>query len=443
MNRNSQIAAAVAAVLASASATVAFAAPPTLTQAQSPYATLYIAGSSAAKNAILNALEVDLCGGSTNALVFSSTGDTNFFAVSCAPATATGVTGANGTNVFTVYYRDEGGSVVGALPIVSGASISQLSLAGATCTGSVCAVPVGGTTANNGIDDSFTGVVKAPVQLGITDVEPTAFVGDNYPTAYKTSVYGVATAGGLAGLTATPIFQQVFGIFVNSTSLNTPISLSREEVAALLNGGITDWSKVEDTVTHAKVASASVPVHIVNREAGSGSRTATSIYFEDDECNPNNTGVSDAGALLDYFSTGNVLAAASTTTGGITYASIDNAPPTGMVLASLNSVAPSNLAAAQGLYDYWYEATAVQTNATLTATQSSLVTYLIAEFQTLNTAPHSAQVLAIPGIGTTTNTSAIPVSGTANRGTSGTATTIYVNPFTRIGVSCNEPISSL
>ena len=127
MIRNIKVAAAVAAVLAAGSA---LATQPSPASAAAPTVGLYIAGSSAAKNAILLGLETDLCGGSYS--LFSSTGNTNFFAVSCTPAASTGVPSANGTNVFTAWYRVEGGSVVGALPLATGSSIAQLALAGAT-----------------------------------------------------------------------------------------------------------------------------------------------------------------------------------------------------------------------------------------------------------------------------------------------------------------------
>jgi hypothetical protein len=216
MVRNITVAAAVSAVLASGAA---MAGQPTPAQAASPTVGFFIAGSSAAKNAVLGALETgtSFCGGSYS--LFSSTGNTNFFAVSCTPAASTGLPSANGSNVFTIWYRDEGGSVVGALPLVSGSQINQLSLAGASGSGGNYTVAVGGSSGTNGIDDSFTGgVFKAPVQMGITDVEPGALIGQNYPSAYKSSVYGHATSTQLAGLTQATIFDQVFGVFVNTNS---------------------------------------------------------------------------------------------------------------------------------------------------------------------------------------------------------------------------------
>src|SRR5580658_2713803 len=320
MVRNMTVSAAVASVLASGAAMAQL--QPTPAQAANPTVGLYISGSSAAKNAVLGALETgaSFCGGTFS--LFSSTGDTNFFAVSCAPLASSGLPSANGTNVFTIWYRDEGGSVTGALPLVSGSQINQLALAGATGSAGSYSVAVGGASGTNGIDDSFTGgVQKEPVQMGITDVEPAALVGNNYPSAYKSSVYGKATPAQLAGLTQATIFDQVFGVFVNTNSSafstaekagqgTATASLRSEErrVAAILQGNQTNWNDVPDTSGNA-VASSSLPITIVNREQGSGSRTATDLFFTGDHCSSvAQTAIQEStGGTADYFSTGNVL----------------------------------------------------------------------------------------------------------------------------------------
>jgi hypothetical protein len=448
MVRNIKVAAAVAAVLAAGSAV---ATQPTPASAAAPNVGLYIAGSSAAKNAVLSALESGICGGSFSS--FSSTGDTNFFAVSCTPAASTGLPSANGSNIFTIWYRDEGGSVVGALPLVSGSLINQLSLAGASGSAGVYTVAVAGSSASNGIDDSFaSGVVKEPVQFGITDVEPSALVGDNYPSAYKSSVYGKASPTQLAGLSATTLFDQVFGIFVNtnSSAFTTAekagqgtaagtLNLPAETITNILQGNSTNWNNVPDT-TGAAVTAASLPIVITNREQGSGSRTATSIFFTDDECNKNATSIAEStGGTADFFSTGNVLAAANGIPGSITYASIDNAGSTSfpnLTLVQVNGVTPSQLAAASGEYADWFEATGVTgpNFSSLTADQQGLIADLITSFQTEATAPNTPDILAIPG--NSTNNASLPVTGTL-------ANKIYINPFTRSGVSCNSPLSGL
>jgi hypothetical protein len=445
MIRNSKIAAAIAAVLAAGSAV---ASQPTPASAAAPAVGLYVAGSSAAKNAILGALETNICGGSYS--LFSSTGNTNFFAVSCTPAASTGLPSANGSNIFTIWYRDEGGSVVGALPLVSGSQINQMSLAGATGSAGSYTVAIGGSSATNGIDDSFTGgVFKAPVQMGITDVEPGALIGDNYPTAYKASAYGTATKTQLGNLTATTIFDQVFGVFVNtnssafSSAQKASLNLSQETVTNILQhaegNSSANWDYFPDA-TGVAVTSSSVPITIINREQGSGSRTATSIFFTGDECVKGTTSIKEStGGTADYFSTGNVLAAADALPGAITYASIDNAGSTSypnLTLVAIHGVVPSNLAAAHGTYGDWFEATAV-TGANLTSLssdQQDLIADLITSFQTESSAPGAADILAIPG--DSTNTASLPVTGTSSVNS---GKTIYVNQFSRAGISCNTP----
>jgi hypothetical protein len=449
MVRNITVAAAVASVLASGAA---MAGQPTPAQAASPSVGLYVAGSSAAKNAVLSALETgsSFCGGSYS--LFSSTGDGNFFAVSCTPAASTGLPSANGTNVFTIWYRDEGGSVVGALPLVSGSQINQLSLAGASGSGGSYTVAVGGSSGTNGIDDSFTGgVSKEPVQMGITDVEPGALNGQNYPSAYRSSVYGHATSIQLAGLTQATIFDQVFGVFVNtnSTAFSTAeksgqgtatasLDLSRQTIGAILQGNQGNWNDVPDTSGNA-VTSASLPITIVNREQGSGSRTATDIFFTGDHCTtPLQTPIAEStGGTADYFSTGNVLAAANTIPGAITYASIDNAGSSSfpnLTLVAVDNVQPTNLNAAAGTYGDWFEATVTTGSSygSLSADQQGLIQGLIAAFQTEATLPGAADILANPNY----NTPSYPISGT---GVTITGHTVYVNPFSRIGNSCNDP----
>jgi len=447
MFSNSKVAAAIAAVLATGSA---YAGQPTPAQAASPSVGLYVAGSSAAKNAILASLETGICGGSYS--LFSSTGNTNFFAVSCTPAASTGLPSANGSNVFTIWYRDEGGSVVGALPLVSGSQINQLSLGGASGSSGSYTVAVGGSSGTNGIDDSFSGgVFKAPVQFGITDVEPSALISDNYPKAYKASVYGTASPTQLAALTAQTLFDQVFGIFVNTNSSaftaaeKSGLNLPKETITNILQGNSTNWNNVSDT-TGAAVTTASLPITIVNREQGSGSRAATSIFFTEDECNKQATTIAESttGATGDYFSTGNVLAAANNIPGSITYASIDNAGSTypNLTLVAVNSVTPSQLTAAAGTYGDWFEATGVTgaNFSSLSADQQGLINTLIANFQTEATAPSAVDILAIPG--NSTNTAALPVSSTAVTPTGGSHP-IYVNPYSRAGISCATPASFL
>jgi hypothetical protein len=472
MRTNVKVAAAIAAVLASGAAKAQ-------QTAQNPGVALYIAGSSAAKPGILGALTGSaVCGGTFG--YYYSTTDTNFFAISCVPPASTGLPGA-GSNIYTMWYRDEGGSVTGALPIITGSQINQLLLTGATssaCPGSApagtatCyAIAVAGSSASNGIDDSFaSGVFKAPVQLGITDVEPGALVGNNYPSAYKPTVYGHATTAQMVNLnsSAQALFGQVFGIFVNTNSgafsaaqkacqgktLNctTGLSLSKATVGAILQdslvgiGGTNNWDDIPDSSGNV-ITSTSLPITIVNREQGSGSRTATDLFFTGDHCvSPAQSPIFEStGGTADYFSTGNVLSAANGIAGAITYASIDNAGSTSfpnLTLVAIDGVQPSSLAAATGTYGAWFEAQAIPAPS-LSGTPLTLANDIISALQTVTTGPTTPQVVAIPS---GSSLPSYPVSGTAQAETLATGYTggsysydIYTNPYTRASNSCNDP----
>jgi hypothetical protein len=433
---NVTVAAAVALALGAASAAQAAG-----TCASPDYA-LYVAGSSAAKPAFQTALAADLFSSETS---YSSTnGDFEAF---CGPLSSTGATktGLTAGNVATVYYRAEGGSVVGALPIVSGNAIKFLDLTGSGCN--VTNPPTTGTSSANGTADSWGGCVTSHgVELGVTDLEPSVFLksAQNYPTAYSTAVFGTASPAQLVSLASTsiPLFQQVFGIFVNTSGINggatgQAINLSKETVAQILTGNYTDWSAVP-SASGGAVSNVSQAITIKNREAGSGTRTGASLYFLGQECSTLPIALLDGPASLDSYATGDVLKAAAAAPGSITYASIDNqTKQSNLSMVSLSGVAPSNLAAATGQYDYWYEATAIKGNTTgktggiTTTGGSALAAFLTGgELQNLATAPHALDINVIPS---GTNVPTVPLTSST-----GTAT-IYINPFTRSGNSCNIP----
>lgn len=466
MRQHTTVAAAVAAAIAAGSAGLAHGQQlPTLAQAgaaQSNGTVLYIAGSSAAEPAFA-ALITNLLGGTAGAAAVltvtpSASGDTNFFAWSGIPPAGT-FTGADGSTVWDIFYRDEGGSVTGVLPIVTAATINQINLNDtgniSYVSGAATAVAtVGGSSANNGIDDSFTGgVIKEPVQLGIADVEPAALVGNNYPSAYLTSVYGSATAAQMSTIngSAVQLFDEVYGIFVNngSTGSNLPagaIDLSQSSIANVLDGTITNWKNATSS-SGAAVTTSHATATVVNREAGSGSRTATDLYFTHDECVAGASHIHDAaGATGDFFSTGNVLAAANTTAGAITYATIDNFNTTkypNLTLVTINGVQATNINAAQGNYDFWVEATAI-TNPADGTDQASIAGTLVASAQTIATTAHTVDINAIPDIGSPSNTPSLPVSSTVSSTFNGSsAPSIYINPYTRSKSTCSVPASDL
>jgi hypothetical protein len=445
-SKHSLIAAAVAAAMAAGVSE----AQPTIQQAASTTNSLVIAGSSAAEGAIASAIQSDLCGGAANTLSIQSTGNSNFLAFSCFMAKDIG-TAPNtlpARALVTFYYRTEGDSIVGALPIITGAKINRLDLSAcAAANGPPCVV--GGTSANNGIQDSFFGTVaKDIVQLGVTDVEPGQLIDSNYPTAYSTAAYGHATPAQLAALNppagSSVLFQQIFGLAVNTSGQTfSHVNLSKASAANILDLSYTDWAAVPDA-TGNPVATARAPITVVNAEAGSGTRAQASIYFLGIGCVAGAPLFADpAGAAGDYFSTGDDLAHANTVAGAVTYTVVDQIQNpkngtkyTNLVLATINGIAPSTLNAATGFYDDWFEAVGIPNPAVAASSPAGILsTYVrLTLLPPLGTAPLTGAINAIPNVAG--NGAAVPA--TARTGTA----TMYINPFTRVGNSCHLPFEA-
>jgi hypothetical protein len=447
MNFNVKLAAAVAAVLGTGAA-FAQSGVPTLAQIEAVPATnvVYITGSSAAKNAVLADIEANICGGAGNYYNFTSAPNGNFFAISCTPVAAVN---ASNAGVYNIFYRDEGGSVTGYLPIVNAVTVNQLVLSAANLTAAgcgaapPCALTVNGVSTGNGVDDSFSGSVgKVNTDFGIGDVEPAALTGNNYPSAYSTTVWGPTNPSGLLSLAGTDLFAETYALFVNeltapanTTFTESPLLLSVQTVQNILTHKIKNWSLVTD-VNGAAVVNGPLAITIVNREKGSGSRAATDLLIAGD-CDGHGV-LFDAAGATDYFATSDVLNAANVVAGGITYATVDQSA-TNLVKVSLNGVAPTNENAATGAYPFWVEAQFV-INPSSTA-DPKVMDYLTSVMQTEATAPHVADVLAIPGVPAGAGNVAHSVlanSLSAGGGALGTAN-IWTNPFTRAGVTCNAP----
>ena len=447
MNRNiSLIAAAVSAALASGYAS---AGAVTLAQASAPNASLVISGSSAAQSGLFAAITADVCGGAST--TYTSAGDSkNFLAVSCTTAVAiSGTPGVPAGQVVTIYYRTEGGSVVGALPIASGNTIKRLNL---TTTGNcsdathTCSVTKGTytNTLQAAINDGWAGdVTAATTQLGVTDVEPGQLVGLDYPSNYNPAVFGAqaTNTAKLPTLTTKKLFQQVFGLVVNTSGESfSTVNLSKSWAAKILDGNVTDWSLVPNAASTTGAAISSTPAAITNvdREPGSGTRTSANIFFNRLGCGSTTGIVSPSSETLN-FSTGDELTLANSTPGAIAYTSIDQIQNpangtkfTNLVLATIDTVAPSNQAAAQGRYDFWFEATLVP-NTTANTTSDNISAFLQSDLPAVAKAPSIPDVNAIPGLAG--NVKSVPP---ANNGKTGT-TEIFVNPLTRGATSCNDP----
>jgi hypothetical protein len=431
--RNFHIASAVAVALGVGA--TAYAAPPTPTAAMSAAHNVYIAGSSAAANGVVAFLEATVCG-NTGYSVFTTPTATpglpDFRAVSCTAATGQPFAGST----VTVWYRPEGGSVVGVFPVINNTSIKQLNMTAATCTLSSATsaataayncTGVVGTTPGNGTDDSFgTGTLSHNVDIGVSDLEPGVFAnvasgttkawagaGNNDPVGTYSSTFTGAdqNVAAVQAMAHSTVFQQVFGFMV-STNLGIT-SLPKEQIAGIFDALVTDWSQVTTGASSsATVTSTSTPVVICNREIGSGTRGSADVFLNGDGCNTvgSLSVLTDvAGAVIgtvtepnDNFQTAAEIDCVNSHPNAIGYVSIDNFSKFGTTVApNVNAIAVSGAPASQitgatGLYSYVFEAS-VNENASASSDGTTFYTALIPILQAVNTTPKSGQILAIPG----------------------------------------------
>jgi hypothetical protein len=419
------VAAAVTAVLGTA---VAQADQPTIAQVQAAItagtaAQFWISGSSAAKNGTKTFVTSQICGGALTTFTSAApVSNPDFNAWAC---TATGGPNAGAINV--IYYRAEGGSVVGVYPIINNTLINQLDLSAAntTCAGAPPTLncPIAGTSLGNGPTDTWgpAGVVKHRSDLGISDLEPDAFVGNNSPYAaappagYAAGTFGAAhTQAQLHAMPHSTIFQQTFGIVVNTNLGAGVTALSKSAIANVLNGNYFDWNSVPAfgaASPGAGVTAASTNIFVCNREVGSGTRTSAALYFLGDHCTPGAASIAEGGN--DNFATSDELvcvnnngAAQGAPAGSIAigYASVDNISKVGAGTANPNvkfinidGVVQSNYTSASGQNDYAFEATEQANAASGNPLAAGFTNFIVPKLQAIATAPQSAQVNALPG----------------------------------------------
>jgi ABC-type phosphate transport system substrate-binding protein len=421
--RNKYVAAAVAAALAVGASAASFAVGPTPAAASGAAHKIYFAGSSAAASGIVSFLETSLCGGANFSVFTTPTAVVNnpdFRAVSCTAATGQPFAGT----IVTVWVRAEGGSVVGVLPVINNVSVKQLDMVNAACTATdgvnySCTGVTGTATANGTADSWGGGVLSHNIDVGISDLEPGAFgnsatwagggLHDPFGT-YSAAFTGPdKTAAQLQAMTHTTIFEQTFGFVVNSNLTFT--DLPKEQLAAIFDGAVSDWSQV--TLAN-NTAAGSGAIHVCHREIGSGTRASTDLFLNNQGCvvGANTIGNSDAGN--DNFQTSAELDCVNGNTNAIGYVSVDNFSKLGAGKAfpatksiTVNGILPSTTNSGVGSYSYAYEAS-LNRNASLSADATTLLATLQPALQNVNSTSTSAQVSAIPGQ-PATNTATTPL----------------------------------
>ena len=291
--RNLKIAAAVAGVIA---AGTAFAYNPTTDG--TPAVTSFVGGSSAFEKGFALEMKNDFCGSDYTTWTSSSS---DFQAYSCTLGTGTLVPAALQGSTAVVYYRGEGGSAVGAFSVLYQQAVSHLALS-SDCTltnPSVTPANYCCTVTNYCFvtDSAAAGsaLQKQVIELGLSDVEPSMFRGENLFTIAN-SPFDTGTNGNdfSTGITVNPLALQAFTVQVNTAGANTDVnsyfgsgtgSLSMASISGILSGNLTNWNKVPKADGSGYITSTSTLITVCRRDVGSGTQVVASVVFNDATCN--------------------------------------------------------------------------------------------------------------------------------------------------------------
>jgi len=425
--RNLSIAGAVVAAFCGGSA---FAAVP-----YGPFNTsLTIAGSSAFRDSATNLVKTRICGGAANTYEFRATGTPtpDLRAFSChTPATNTPLPNQD----VVVYYRSELGSVVGVAPIQNNKNIKRLAVAAASCG----ATPTIGAVTNctvtnwdtNTDGPTATGVESAPVELGVSDLEPGIFTGSgsngNYPSnAQQVAFLGADPKGSTTNFASiNPLAYQTFTFLVNSGLGANATNLSKQSLTSIFNGIYGNWNQVPKADGSGFVSASSVPIRICERDQGSGTRAAHGIFlgfskvcgsasyalgptFHATQCNATTGECSSTGQEVACVA-GNAGAIGYAVNQGFTapastsYVAIDGKLP------GTSAAAPNDIAAVGG-YPFYYAANfnySIALNGN--AAKKSIADTILTDLQDAAQLPvSSASLMALPDF----NAAVVPVSGT-------------------------------
>lgn len=419
--RNLKIAAALAAVCAGGSA---YALPPTATYDIS----LVVAGASAQRNTFQQEFTAICQAATLNLYQANPTPNQDFRAYSCTLNTTGLPPSIAGRNAI-VYYRSEGGSVYGVGPLAKNTQVKRL-LVNNSCT--TATAPAFGNCNVSGYSlttDTGTGnLVNSLVDLGVSDVEPSRFVGENWPSVGTSALGSQPTTVQFNTLSSQTATGTVFGILVNSSVAVD--DLSRQDINSIFTGQYGTWDQVAAVNN---TVDASGDITVCRREQGSGTQVSASIYFNAQGCPVGYPFVTaPAGPLFGNLvveagtsSTMNTCVANNANSIGIQTYTVT--PPTGTKWVTINGKLPGKVAAALGDYDFWFESTFNKDEVIAAKPlENALADFLISRARNASTIPVNDSVFALYNGGA--NPPVIPV-----------ATDRPIALATRAGNSCLPP----
>lgn len=356
--------------------------------------TLRISGASAQDSAIQSLLTGSICTANTDLYAFSKS-NSDYRAISCQTTAAkvagltdvdpdgAGPLSADGAIKILVLKRSHGGSALGVQPLARDMAISHIDLS--TCT-------AGGASVS-GYTYNCTGLTSVKSDVGVSDVDPAIFKGDNTPAEVDAVAAGVnfpMTSADVARLEVKSAAALIFGVpatlnfrdalqdamILNGTLANTcddsaaardteacMPSLSKSAIASVLTGAIADWSSLG-------VPNLALPVDtapkICRRVNGSGTQATFNVKLLDNPCKGSAAASMLAGDGTNVFensTSGDVRTCLNTQNAAGNYAigllSMETKPSASLNFRyiKIDGVSPSLQNAAEGKYPIVVEQT--------------------------------------------------------------------------------------
>ncbi|MBL8474994.1 MAG: hypothetical protein JNK71_02835 [Methyloversatilis sp.] len=216
---------------------------------------------------------------------------------------ANGVPGvANGTRVLFIK-RSAGGSVFGVNPVARAQRVKTIDVNNCATTNTVDGIantPVDGSTPKLAFPCAVVGVDPGEanhaaannaglvIDFGVSDVEPAMFAG---PLNTENDTPALAP-NEVARMRVQPVNQLMMGLAATNTVPDTTL-FSRSTYGAMLNGQITTWDQVDESL--------SGDVVVCRRVEGSGTQTSYNWFFGNFPCSANEGGFVEPARMTSSF----------------------------------------------------------------------------------------------------------------------------------------------
>ena len=322
-------------------------------------------------------------------------------------STVSGFPAAPAFQKVLIHKSSAGGSGEGVQPVADQIALAAMSPS-STCDAGSSVTPAGGLPTYTAHSCSALVTTNQVPDAGISDEEPALFGASPSQLAKLqiTSQDGVIF-GIIASQNLRDALQKAQGLTVGADDEANMPNLTRQQIASMFNGGITDWTQVTDAsgTPLPSVAGVTPPVntsvYITRRVSTSGTQTGTQVYFLNQGClasvlpalSGNDGGSCGTNTVNEGSGSGNVVSCTNTNYSlnhwSIGLLGVENKAGASdhYRFIKVNGYAPTLLNVAQSKYDFVMENSVQWRNAASGNALSGLKLNLMQAIATQNGSP--------------------------------------------------------